>query len=169
MPVDFYKRVLELEKEVDKLKEKCTEPLLKGLTQLYSEAIEYFGYIDQVDRCYELQMRMQSILVKPYVLACLNRFEQERLEEEARLEEKNPNPKKLVVFQSTKRQLAKLHEKMRLDKERKDREEAKKRGDQVQEPESEEISESSEDEEVLQARAAAIADVDSIVTTPRVT
>jgi len=58
MPVDFYKRVLELEKEVDKLKEKSTEPLLKGLTTLYSEAIEYFGYIDQVDRCYELQMRM---------------------------------------------------------------------------------------------------------------
>ena len=46
MPVDFYKRILELEKEVDKLKEKCSETLLKGLTQLYSEAIEYFGYID---------------------------------------------------------------------------------------------------------------------------
>jgi len=96
MPVDFYKRVLELEKEVDKLKTKCPEPLLKGLTQLYSEAIEYFGYIDQVDRCYELQMRMQSILVKPYVLECLNRFEQERLEDEARLT--SDNPKRLVVF-----------------------------------------------------------------------
>ena len=46
MPVDFYKRVLELEKEVAKLKENCSEPLLKGLTQIYSEAIEYFGYID---------------------------------------------------------------------------------------------------------------------------
>ena len=90
MPVDFYKRVLELEKEVEKLKEKCTEPLLKGLTQLYSEAIEYFGYIDQVDRCYELQMRMQSILVKPYVLECLNRFERERMEEAARQAEENP-------------------------------------------------------------------------------
>ena len=54
MPVDFYKRVLELEKEVDKLKENCSEVLLKGLTQIYSEAIEYFGYIDQVDRCIEL-------------------------------------------------------------------------------------------------------------------
>ena len=46
MPVDFYKRVLELEKEVEKLKENCSETLLKGLTTLYSEAIEYFGYID---------------------------------------------------------------------------------------------------------------------------
>jgi hypothetical protein len=106
MPVDFYKRVLELEKEVDKLKENCSEPLLKGLTQIYSEAIEYFGYIDQVDRCIELQMRMQSILVKPYVLECLNRFERERLETEARQEALNP--KKRVVFQSTKKQLEKL-------------------------------------------------------------
>ena len=91
MPVDFYKRVLELEKEVDKLKEKSSEPLLKGLTQIYSEAIEYFGYIDQVDRCIELQMRMQSILVKPYVLECLNRFERERLEREAIEEAQNPS------------------------------------------------------------------------------
>jgi len=32
MPIDFYKRVLELEKEVEKKKDKCDEPLLKGLT-----------------------------------------------------------------------------------------------------------------------------------------
>ena len=36
MPVDFYKRILELEKEIDKLKEKSPEPLLTGLTKLYS-------------------------------------------------------------------------------------------------------------------------------------
>ena len=90
MPVDFYKRLLELEKEVEKKREECSEVLLKGLTQLYSEAIEYFGYIDQVDKCMELQMRMQSILVKPYVLECLNRFERERLEEEARNKKQNP-------------------------------------------------------------------------------
>lgn len=88
--------MLELEKEVDKLKDKCSEPLLKGLTQLYSEAIEYFGYIDEIERCAELQMRMQSILVKPYVLECLNRFEQERIEEEARQIADNPNQR--VVF-----------------------------------------------------------------------
>ena len=46
-------------------------------------------------------MRMQSILVKPYVLECLNRYEQQRLEEEARQE--IDNPKKQVVFQSTKK------------------------------------------------------------------
>ena len=39
---------------------------------------------------------MQSILVKPYVLECLNRYEQQRLEEEARQE--IDNPKKQVVF-----------------------------------------------------------------------
>lgn len=46
-------------------------------------------------------MRMQSILVKPYVLECLNRFERERMEEAAR--QADENPQKQVVFQSTKR------------------------------------------------------------------
>lgn len=59
-------------------------------------------------------MRMQSILVKPYVLECLNRFERDRQLEEARQEALNP--KKTVVLPSTKRQLAKLHEKMLIDK-----------------------------------------------------
>ena len=54
MPFEFYKRVLELEMEVEKTKENCPEPILKGLMQLYSEAIEYFGYIDQVEKCGEL-------------------------------------------------------------------------------------------------------------------
>ena len=61
-------------------------------------------------------MRMQSILVKPYVLECLNRFERERLEEEVRQE--SLNPKKRVVFESTKKQLEKLRQQMILDKER---------------------------------------------------
>ena len=61
---------------------------------LYSDAIEYFGYIDQVERCGELQMRMQSILVRPYVLECLNRFEQQHLEEEQKIKAKqNPTTK----------------------------------------------------------------------------
>ena len=75
MPNNFYQRVLELEREIERLQEKTPEPLLKGLMTLYSEAIEYFGYIDEVERCGELQMRMQSILVRPYVLECLNKFE----------------------------------------------------------------------------------------------
>lgn len=41
-------------------------------------------------------MRMQSILVKPYVLECLNRFERERVEREAEEEAKNPSKK--IVF-----------------------------------------------------------------------
>lgn len=46
MPDNFYKRVMEMEKEIEKLKENCSESLLKGVMQLYSEAIEYFGFID---------------------------------------------------------------------------------------------------------------------------
>lgn len=75
MPENFYKRVMEMEKEVDKQRDKCDESLIRGLMQLYSDAIEYFGFIDQPQRCSELQMRMQSILVRPYVLDCLTRFE----------------------------------------------------------------------------------------------
>lgn len=46
MPENFYKRVMEMEKEVDKKREKCEESLIRGLMQLYSDAIEYFGFID---------------------------------------------------------------------------------------------------------------------------
>ena len=104
MPKDFYRRVLDLEKEIEKHKEKCTEPLLKGLMSLYSEAIEYFGFIDQVDKCGELQMRMQSILVRPYVLECLNRFEREHMEEEAKQNgETLPNATKIISSNEAKR------------------------------------------------------------------
>ena len=75
MPENFYQRVLEYERQVDILKDKCPEHILKGLTNLYSDAIEYFGYLDDHTKCTELQMRMQSILVRPYVLDCLARFE----------------------------------------------------------------------------------------------
>lgn len=54
MPPDFYKRVLELEKLVDLYKERCPENLLKTLTQLYSDAIEYFGFMDNSEKCIEL-------------------------------------------------------------------------------------------------------------------
>jgi len=88
-------------------------------------------------------MRMQSILVKPYVLECLNRFERERLEREARDEALNPS--KRIVFQSTKKQLAKLHQKMQMDKERKAKEQAE-RGPEKTESESE-MTDSSEEED----------------------
>jgi len=93
MPNNFYQRVLELEREIERLKENTPEPVLKGLMSLYSEAIEYFGYIDQVDRCGELQMRMQSILVRPYVLECLNKFEKKHHVEEVKAK-KSPKAKK---------------------------------------------------------------------------
>ena len=61
-------------------------------------------------------MRMQSILVKPYVLECLNRFERQRLEEEARQEAQNPTER--IVFASTKIQLQKLYQEKLMEKER---------------------------------------------------
>ena len=95
-------------------------------------------------------MRMQSILVKPYVLECLNRFERERLEEEARQEALNP--KKRVVFASTKKQLEKLRQQMILDKEREAKERASKpgisgAGDDAPESEDESTDSSAEDED----------------------
>ena len=71
MPQNFYKRVMEMEKEVDTKRENCSEILIRQLIGLYSEAIEYFAFVEQEQRCMELQMRMQSILVRPYVLDCL--------------------------------------------------------------------------------------------------
>jgi len=99
MPKNFYQRVLEMEKQVEKYKENCSEPLLKGLMHLYSEAIEYFGFMDQPDKCMQLQMRMQSILVRPYVLDCLTRFENKRYEEE---KASQAQKKKIVLKSSSK-------------------------------------------------------------------
>jgi hypothetical protein len=75
MPENFYERVLDYERQIEVLKHNCPESLLKGLTNLYSDAIEYHGYMDNHQKCLELQMRMQSILVRPYVLDCLSKFE----------------------------------------------------------------------------------------------
>ena len=47
MPENFYQRVMEMEREVDKLKGDPPEPLIRGLMRLYSDAIEYFGFVDQ--------------------------------------------------------------------------------------------------------------------------
>lgn len=171
MPPDFYKNVLELEKEVDKHKENCSETLLKGLTTLYSEAIEFFGYKDQLDKCAELQMRMQSILVKPYVLECLNRFERQRLEEEARQEAQNPTER--IVFASTKVQLQKLYQEKLQEKERQSK--LKKveiitGGDHDDEPENSEdesrSTHSSEEDQFVDLDQA-MADIDAIEITPK--
>jgi hypothetical protein len=38
---------------------------------LFSDAIEYYGANDDHEMCIDLNMRMQSILVRPYILDCL--------------------------------------------------------------------------------------------------
>ena len=38
---------------------------------LYSDAIEYYAANDDNEMCLDLNMRMQSILIRPYVLECL--------------------------------------------------------------------------------------------------
>lgn len=111
-------------------------------------------------------MRMQSILVKPYVLECLNRFERERIEREAKEEAENPS--KRIVFQSTKKQLAKLHEQMQRDKERKAKEEALKKPGQS-EDEYEESESSSDEDQIDNGISQCHADVDAITVTPRAT
>jgi len=50
---------------------------------LYSAAIEYYGFVDNPEQCFNLQKRMQSILVRPYILDSLTRFEDERIAREA--------------------------------------------------------------------------------------
>ena len=54
---------------------------------MYSDAIEYYGYMDQHEKCLDLQMRMQGILVKPYILDCLSRFEKDT-KDRVKLEQK---------------------------------------------------------------------------------
>ena len=41
---------------------------------LYSDAIEYYGANDDHEMCIDLNMRMQSVLVRPYILDCLCEF-----------------------------------------------------------------------------------------------
>lgn len=45
--------------------------LLQTLMALYSDAIEYYGSNDDHEMCIDLNMRMQSVLVRPYILDCL--------------------------------------------------------------------------------------------------
>lgn len=39
--------------------------------KLYSDAIEYYGAQDDHEMCIDLNMRMQSVLVRPYILDVL--------------------------------------------------------------------------------------------------
>jgi len=80
LPSQFHERVLDMELQIDKLKEKTPHYLLKELLSLYSvtfpsspaqQAIEYYGSIDS-EKSIDLNLRMQSILVRPYILKSLS-------------------------------------------------------------------------------------------------
>ena len=53
------------------MKENTPHDLLQTLMTLYSDAIEYYGANDDHEMCIDLNMRMQSVLVRPYILDCL--------------------------------------------------------------------------------------------------
>lgn len=53
------------------MKENTPHDLLQTLMALYSDAIEYYGANDDHEMCIDLNMRMQSVLVRPYILDCL--------------------------------------------------------------------------------------------------
>ena len=96
MPEKFYERVLEYERQIDTLKHECPEAILKALTNLYSDAIEYHGYLENTQKCGELQMRMQSVLVKPHVLDCLARYEAEAKQKSNKKPEASPAAAEVV-------------------------------------------------------------------------
>lgn len=49
--------------------------MLQTLMKLYSDAIEYYGAQDDNEMCIDLNMRMQSVLVRPYILDALQDHE----------------------------------------------------------------------------------------------
>ena len=53
------------------MKQDTPHDLLQTLMTLYSDAIDYYGAIDDHEMCIDLNMRMQSMLVRPYILDCL--------------------------------------------------------------------------------------------------
>ena len=55
-------------------------------------------------------MRMQSILVRPYVLVCLERYEKQHQDEESKI------PKKVIELEATKKRMAELNQKLMREK-----------------------------------------------------
>ena len=60
------------------MQENTTSDLLQQLTALYSQAIEYYGFIDDPETCQDLNLRMQRILVKEHVLDALSIIEKKQ-------------------------------------------------------------------------------------------
>jgi hypothetical protein len=77
LPENFHERVLHNERDIERLKEKTPHKLLQSLLQLYSDAIEYYAYMDENDMSMDLTVRMQSLLVRPYILDALTRYHDE--------------------------------------------------------------------------------------------
>ena len=63
--------MLEIEQQIDELRENTPHDLLETLLKLYSDAIEYYGAQDEDEMCIDLNMRMQSVLVRSYILDSL--------------------------------------------------------------------------------------------------
>lgn len=71
LPEKFFDKVLEIERQIDEMQQNTPHDLLQTLMALYSDAIEYYGANDDHEMCIDLNMRMQSVLVRPYILDCL--------------------------------------------------------------------------------------------------
>jgi len=83
LPERFAERVLELELLMDQQKERTSVVRIRELLSIYADAIEYYGSMD-MDKYLDLNARMQNTLVRPYVLAVLDREAEERKKEKKR-------------------------------------------------------------------------------------
>jgi len=83
LPERFAEKVLELELLMDQQKERTSVVRIRELLSLYADAIEYYGSLD-MDKYLDLNARMQNTLVRPYVLAVLDREAEERKKEKKR-------------------------------------------------------------------------------------
>jgi len=70
---------------------------------LFSDAIEYFGANDDNEMCIDLNMRMQSILVRPYILDCLCEHNEVSKKEQELVQERFGSDDAMTNFESDQR------------------------------------------------------------------
>jgi len=70
---------------------------------LFSEAIEYYGANDDHEMCIDLNMRMQSILVRPYILDSLSEHNHISQSEHETMKEKLGGEDTKTNFENDKR------------------------------------------------------------------
>ena len=58
LPEKFFDKVLEIERQIDELRENTPHDLLQTLMSLYSDAIEFYSANDDHEMCLDLNMRM---------------------------------------------------------------------------------------------------------------